>query len=225
MWISEVFSSVQGEGRYAGVPSGFIRTSGCNLRCRFCDTPYTSWSPEGSERSLESLIAQVRRFDCAHVVLTGGEPMLVPDLVPLSQELRILGLVVTVETAGTVMQEVAANLMSISPKLSNSIPIGTNWEQRHRDRQHRPEVIKRLTSAYDYQFKFVVADAADVDEVEAYLEQFPEVSPERIYLMPEGTDREVIASRMAWLEQAAGKRGWQVSPRLHIELFGNARGT
>jgi 7-carboxy-7-deazaguanine synthase len=225
MWISEVFSSVQGEGRYAGVPSGFIRISGCNLRCRFCDTPYTSWKPEGTERSLESLIDEIRRFDCEHVVLTGGEPMLVPELALLSRELRALGYVVTIETAGTVVQEVDADLMSISPKLSNSVPVGTSWEQRHRDRQHRPGVIERLTDRHDYQFKFVIAEPADVAEVETYLEQFPRLLPEKIYLMPEGTDREVIASRMEWLQEAAGERGWQVSPRLHIELFGNTRGT
>lgn len=225
MWISEVFCSIQGEGRYVGVPSGFIRTSGCNLRCVFCDTPYTSWEPEGAERTLESLLEEVSAYRCSHIVLTGGEPMLVPDLVPLSRSLQSAGFVVTVETAGTVFREVAADLMSISPKLSNSIPWGTDWEQRHRDRQDRPRVIEQLTKQYDYQFKFVIDAPDDVVEVDRYVARFPHLDPEKIYLMPLGTEQEVISSKTAWLQEEAVLRGWRVTPRLHIELFGNTRGT
>lgn len=225
MWISEVFQSVQGEGRYVGVPSGFIRTSGCNLRCVFCDTPYTSWRPEGREWSIDSLLEEVNGYRCSHLVLTGGEPMLVPDLVPLSRAAQTAGFVVTVETAGTVSREVAADLMSISPKLSNSVPTGTNWERRHRDRQDRPEVIEHLTGEYDYQFKFVIGSPGDILEAERYVERFPHLQGDKIYLMPLGTEREEIAARMEWLPDEASRRGWQVSPRLHIELFGNQRGT
>lgn len=225
MWISEVFQSVQGEGRYVGVPSGFIRTSGCNLRCVFCDTPYTSWNPEGDERSLEDLITEVANFTCDHMVLTGGEPLLVPEMARLTRELKDRGFVITIETAGTVLQDVSADLMSISPKLSNSIPIGTRWELRHRQRRDRPEVIERLTTNFDYQFKFVIDQPSDIAEVEAYLTRFPHLSEKKIYLMPQGTDRESLQTRMEWLQDEAEQRGWNVSPRLHIELFGNTRGT
>lgn len=225
MWISEVFESIQGEGRYVGVPSGFIRTSGCNLRCVFCDTPYTSWRPEGEERSIDSLLAQVSQFNARHMVLTGGEPLLVPDMVPLTQELKRAGFTITVETAGTVSRSVAADLMSISPKLSNSIPRGTAWERRHDQRRHRPDVIHDLVDRYDAQFKFVIDAPHDIHEVEEYLAEFPEVRGDQIYLMPQGISAGELAEKLDWLKIAAQERSWQVSPRLHIELFGNTRGT
>jgi len=225
MWISEVFESVQGEGRYLGVPSGFIRTSGCNLRCWFCDTPYTSWNPEGEERSLESLLTEVSTYTATHMVLTGGEPFLTPEIIPLSQRLRDRGITITIETAGTVFREVAADLISISPKRSNSTPRGTSWEQRHDARRHRPDVIRQLTTTYDYQFKFVIDQPGDIQDVKHYLSEFEHVQPEHVYLMPQGTELEKLQEKMDWLKVEAARYGWQVSPRLHIELFGNRRGT
>ncbi len=125
MRISEIFYSVQGEGVFTGVPSVFVRTSGCNLRCSWCDTPYTSWKPEGSDASIDAIVESVTAFPAAkHVVITGGEPMIAPGLVELSERFRALGLHITVETAGTVFAPVACDLMSISPKLANSTPEG-----------------------------------------------------------------------------------------------------
>jgi len=226
MWISEVFESVQGEGRYVGVPSGFLRTSGCNLRCVFCDTPYTSWTPEGSEQSLDQLLEQIDAMTARHIVLTGGEPLLTPEMIPLTRELKNRHLVITIETAGTVHRpEVIADLMSISPKLTNSIPYGTRWEQRHDNRRHRPDVIRQLTTEYDYQFKFVIDRIGDLDEVERYLDEFPHLDSNKVYLMPQGIEMPVIQPKLPWLREEATRRGWQVTPRLHIELFGNTRGT
>ena len=80
MLISEIFHSLQGEGELAGVPSVFVRTAGCNLRCTWCDTPYSSWSPEGTQMGVAEIVAEVSRHPARHVVLTGGEPMLAPEL-------------------------------------------------------------------------------------------------------------------------------------------------
>ncbi|MCA8995673.1 MAG: 7-carboxy-7-deazaguanine synthase QueE [Planctomycetaceae bacterium] len=225
MWISEIFESVQGEGRWVGVPSGFIRTSGCNLRCVFCDTPYTSWEPEGTECSIEELLGQISGYRAEHMVLTGGEPMLVPELVPLTQELKRRNWTITIETAGTVFRPVVSDLMSISPKLKNSIPVGTSWETRHDQRRHRPAIIRQLIQEYDYQLKFVIDQREDLTEVEVYLSEFPEIRSENVYLMPQGTEQSELASKLEWLRDEAANRGWQVTPRLHIELFGNTRGT
>ena len=127
MRIAEIFYSVQGEGSLVGVPSVFVRTSGCNLRCSWCDTPYTSWNPEGEDLTVEEILARADRFPAArHVVLTGGEPMIAPGIVELSQRFRELGLHITIETAGTVFAPVACDLMSISPKLANSTPEGVS---------------------------------------------------------------------------------------------------
>src|SRR5882724_5942331 len=76
MKIAEIFHSIQGEGVLVGVPSVFVRTSGCNLRCTWCDTPYTSWQPEGEERGIESIVEEVNGYGASHVVVTGGEPMI-----------------------------------------------------------------------------------------------------------------------------------------------------
>ncbi|HUB33862.1 MAG TPA: 7-carboxy-7-deazaguanine synthase QueE, partial [Bryobacteraceae bacterium] len=118
MRIAELFYSLQGEGSLVGVPSVFIRTTGCNLRCSWCDTPYTSWQPEGTDWSLRQILAEVRAHPARHAVVTGGEPMIQPEIIPLTEQLRAAGLHITVETAGTVFQPVACDLMSISPKLA-----------------------------------------------------------------------------------------------------------
>jgi 7-carboxy-7-deazaguanine synthase len=224
MRIAEIFHSIQGEGRYTGTPSVFVRTSGCNLRCWFCDTPYTSWNPEGDTLSVEAIVAEVQKYDCEHVVLTGGEPMLVPELVDLSRELKHRGHFVTVETAGTVDLPVVADLMSISPKLGNSTPIGDNWSARHDQRRDAPDVIERLIRDYPYQLKFVIDRPVDVAEVEAWVARFLGVTNENVYLMPQATTSDSLKQMTPWVQQAATARGWQFSPRLHVELYGAQRG-
>src|SRR3954469_7526374 len=102
MFVAEIFYSLQGEGILTGVPSVFVRTSGCNLRCTWCDTPYTSWHPEGNERSNDQIVAAVVGYGAAHVVVTGGEPMIAPEIVALTERLHDVGLHITIETAGTI---------------------------------------------------------------------------------------------------------------------------
>ena len=226
MWISEVFGSIQGEGLYSGTPSAFVRTSGCNLRCWFCDTPETSWRPRGTHREWETLVEDVEALGCPHVVVTGGEPMLQPGVVPLTRALSERGYVVTIETAGTVDAEVTADLMSISPKLGNSTPIDDPvWKSRHEENRDAPQVIRRWLEAFDYQLKFVVDHPDDVLEIDRYVERFDGVESGRIWLMPQAVTGEQIAERASWIREAAASRGWRVSPRLHIELWGNRPGT
>src|SRR4051812_39944646 len=137
MKVAEIFHSVQGEGSLLGMPSVFVRTSGCNLRCSWCDTPYTSWRPEGDILSTAEVLERVCNYRCRHVVLTGGEPMIAPELPSLTEALRTEGLHITIETAGTVEAPVTCDLMSISPKLSNSVPHAIDngrWAERHEQR-------------------------------------------------------------------------------------------
>lgn len=227
--IAEIFRSVQGEGLWAGTPSVFVRVSGCNLRCVWCDTPYASWSPEGPHMDVDAIVARVDelRDGAEHVVLTGGEPMLFDAIVPLAQRLKDAGFVITVETAGTVWQDLPCDLMSISPKLANSVPSGDAlWSRRHDSMRIRPEVLEALVTAYPYQFKFVVTNPFfEVGEIEEVLRSLPPLDPSRILLMPEGTDVETLRARMPEVERRARDQGWGVSPRLHIEMFGNTRGT
>ena len=233
--ISETFYSVQGEGKLTGVPSFFIRVSGCNLRCGWCDTPYASWAPEGSPRTLDGLVAEARATPARHVVLTGGEPMMFPLIGPLSRALRGAGMHITVETAGTIHRppaELACDLMSISPKLANSTPAAGDprdpsgaWRQRHEERRINLESLRALAGEYpERQLKFVVASPADLAEIEALLARLNGWSPGDVLLMPEGV-ASPSADTKAWLVGECLRRGWRYCPRLHIELFGNTRRT
>ncbi|MDP6055020.1 MAG: 7-carboxy-7-deazaguanine synthase QueE, partial [Candidatus Latescibacteria bacterium] len=144
MKISEIFYSIQGEGALVGMPSVFIRTSGCNLRCRWCDTPYTSWSPEGDEMTVENILGVVEDYAATHVVITGGEPMLMKEMPDLTRRLKDCGYHITIETAATVYQQVACDLASLSPKLSNSTPWkdeGGKYAKKHERLRLNVEVL------------------------------------------------------------------------------------
>ena len=222
MKIAEIFYSLQGEGSLIGVPSIFVRTSGCNLRCSWCDTPYTSWHPEGTEFSLDEILGQVEAYPARYVVVTGGEPMIAPEIVSLTERLRERGLHITIETAGTVFTPVACDLMSISPKLANSTPEGS-WAGQHDRLRFQPEVLRRLMETYEYQLKFVVAGPGDLDEIGRMLDQI-RGDRSKVILMPEGIEASTLRERGLWLAEIARREGFRFSPRLHIELWGNRRG-
>ncbi len=229
MRIAEIFKSLQGEGLLTGTPSVFVRVSGCNLRCRFCDTPFASWWPEGEELTIDRIVARVAELGEKHLVLTGGEPMIFAESVELTQRLRALGRHITIETAGTRYLPVTADLMSISPKLSNSTPdasVDTAWAGRHEARRHAPEVVRRLVAEYPYQIKFVVDSLEDCREVEKYLAQFPEIDRDRVLLMPMGTEPPRLAETAVWLEPYCNQHGLRFCPRRQVEWFGGVlRGT
>lgn len=228
MRIAELFSSPQGEGFLTGTPSVFVRASGCNLRCWFCDTPYASWQPEGENLSVDEIVAQVEQYECRHVVITGGEPMVFEDLVPLSERIGRLGRHITIETAGTRYLPVRCDLMSVSPKLSNSGPDPRkheDWARRHEQRRHAPEVVRRLVAEYVYQLKFVVDEPDDCREVEQYLAELPEIDRSHVMLMPQGIDTYHLAEKARWLEPYCAAHGLQYCARRHIEWFGPGRGT
>ena len=233
MQIAEIFRSLQGEGRLTGTDSLFVRFSGCNLRCHFCDTRYASWSPEGENLSLDEVLARLARLDrpgdarAGHAVVTGGEPMLFAEVVPLCAALRSQGRHITIETAGTLYRPVACDLMSISPKLAHSTPTPREspaWAVRHETARHAPRIIRRLLAEYDYQLKFVAHRPQDCREVEAYLAEFPEVDRGRVWLMPEGVTAAELAERAQWLEPYCATAGLHFCPRRQIEWFGARRG-
>jgi len=224
--IAEIFFSVQGEGALVGTPSVFVRTSGCNLRCVWCDTPYASWRPEGPEWPLPAILSDVLRYGCRHVVVTGGEPMIAPEMVPLTQALARAGRHITIETAGTVYAPVVCHLMSISPKLANSTPGEREagaWAAQHERLRIQPEILKRLMRAFHYQLKFVVTTPEDLPEIKALLERIA-ADPADVILMPEGTEAAVLRERSLWLVETCKQEGFRYSPRLHIDLYGNRRG-
>ncbi|WP_321474733.1 7-carboxy-7-deazaguanine synthase QueE [uncultured Paludibaculum sp.] len=227
MRISEIFTTIQGEGLLTGVPSLFIRVSGCNLRCVWCDTPYTSWQPEGEEMELAALLRHVEAEPVyRHIVLTGGEPMLFGEVVELTAALRAMDRHITVETAGTVWQPVECDLMSISPKLRNSTPWdreGGRYAASHERLRYRPDVLSRLVTEYDYQLKFVVTEPGDLEEIRKIASAL-HAKPERVLLMPEGISADRLHERAAWLVELCKENGYRFCPRLHVLLYGNRRG-
>lgn len=235
--IAETFTSLQGEGKLVGVPSWFVRLSGCNLRCAWCDTPYASWRPEGQSRGVEDLVAEARASGVGHAVVTGGEPMMFEAVTALTAALAQAGLHVTIETAGTIDRPVTAHLMSLSPKLANSTPTrvqavtlggapaDAHWSERHEARRLSVPVLQALLDAHvERQLKFVVQTPADLAEIDTLLARLRGWSPEDVLLMPEGVTPP-NAQTKRWLADECLRRRWRYTPRLHIDLFGNRRGT
>jgi 7-carboxy-7-deazaguanine synthase len=228
MKIADLFFSIQGEGVLMGVPSIFVRTSGCNLLCSWCDTEYTSWQPEGAHYSIADIMERVTAFPAKHVVVTGGEPLIAEEIEELCAALREKKYHITIETAATVFKPLACDLASLSPKLSNSTPWqreGGRFAERHEKRRLQLDVIAAFMRHSDYQLKFVIDAPPDIDEVQDILARLPDVDRGKVLLMPQGVTREELAKRGPWLADVCKEQGFRYCPRLHIELYGNRRGT
>lgn len=229
MKLSELFYSVQGEGKLLGVPSVFVRASGCNLRCVWCDTPYTSWEPEGDNVVVDEIVRRVLEFPARHVVVTGGEPMIMPDIANLCAAMKAAGLHITIETAATVFQPVKVDLASLSPKLSNSTPHsrdGGKFAAMHdRQRLNIPVIQNFIDTSPEFQLKFVVSAESDLAEIEAILSRLKNWSPADVQLMPEGIDSVTLTARAGWIAEVCKRTGFRFCPRLHVMLYGHTRGT
>jgi 7-carboxy-7-deazaguanine synthase len=226
--ISEIFYSIQGEGRLLGVPSVFIRTSGCNLRCVWCDTPYTSWRPEGRGWNVKAILREVHKYPAHHVVVTGGEPLLAPEIEELAKELKRAGAHITIETAATIFKPVACDLISLSPKLAHSTP----WKREmgkfakmHEAQRLNFGVMQEFLDGYDYQLKFVVDRRQDFTEIRDLLDQLVGVDRARVLVMAQGKTSEEVRRKAKWIVELCKEYGYGFTPRLHIDLFGNRRGT
>ena len=228
MRIAEIFHSVQGEGRLIGVPSVFIRTSGCNLRCEWCDTPYTSWRPQGNSWEIDKILREVRNYSSRFVVITGGEPLLAEEIEELTDALKKTGSHITIETAATIFRPVVCDLISMSPKLANSTPrkkAGGKFAKMHEARRLNFPVMQRFLDKYDCQLKFVVDRPADFDEVGEILAALKNVDSDHVLVMAQGKTAHQIRSKAKWIVEGCKKHGYGYTPRLHIDLYGNRRGT
>jgi 7-carboxy-7-deazaguanine synthase len=240
MKVSEIFYSIQGEGKRSGVPSFFIRTNNCNLRCMFtstnlCDTPYTSWTPEDKknigELSVEKLLAEYLKHNVRDAVITGGEPTLqTEELTLLCKELKDLNAYITVETNGTIYGDFInyTDLLSISPKLSSSTPFDTKFEKMHTQNRINIEVLKKYNELnaegkFDIQWKFVYCNEKDIKEIKELQESLG-IPDDKIYLMPEGITEDDIKERRIETVEMCKKHGYNFTDRLHIIIWGNKRG-
>ena len=234
MKINEIFYSIQGEGKLAGVPSIFIRTTGCNLRCTWCDSPSTSWEPVGHALDINQVLDRVSDFASTYVVLTGGEPMIAQGVEELTRRLKEGGYHLTIETAATVWKDVVCDLASISPKLGSSTPWAcTIWCENgfshqadaHEEHRLNLDTIRRFMAMPDYQLKFVVDAPEDLTEIDSILVRLAPVEPANVLLVPQGVTQEEFASRGRWVAELCKQRGFRFCPRLQISLYGNTPGT
>ena len=232
MRVTELFESLQGEGIYVGTPSVFIRLAGCPLRCRWCDTKY-AWAYDGGiDYTLGDLMAQVERWSCRSVVVTGGEPLVGPDrsaradLVDLTHRLRALNKHITIETSGLAfVPNLACDLMSISPKLGNAMPGEPGLAAVHQRVRCDPKAVAALMEAYSCQLKFVVDAGEDIAEIHTLLGQLPAIANERILLMPQATTRAELVAKGPLVASLCRETGFRFGPRLHVLLWDNQRCT
>ena len=223
--VAEVFGpTFQGEGPSVGRRAGFVRLGRCNLDCSWCDTPYTwDWSrydpaEELRHEPVAAVLVQLEAMGPDIVVVTGGEPLLQQRrLVALLEGCAARGWPVEIETNGTIVpDERLAGLVgqwNVSPKLANS---GISMETRI-----RPDALAALRATGRAVFKFVVAEPAELDEVGALVEAH---GLEPVWIMPEGTDPGTLLDRARGLADPVLRRGWNLTPRLHVLLWGDQRG-
>ncbi|MEN6385256.1 MAG: 7-carboxy-7-deazaguanine synthase QueE [Phycisphaerales bacterium] len=216
--ISEIFYSLQGEGFLAGVPSILIRVAGCPLRCKFCDTTYASNAKEGKKLSISQILKQIKKYPTKYVVITGGEPMVCPQLPLLCNALKKYH--ITVETSGIkYVPGLKCDLMSISPKLSNAY-----FKPSDRSKYLKIEEIQKFITKYDYQFKFVIEKEKDIKEVQQTLKKLKNVNLSKVMLMPQAKNPADYLKRSYLVSRLCKKLGFAFSPRLHIMLWGNKKG-
>lgn len=153
MRISEIYRSLQGESTYAGLPCTFVRTAGCSLRCRYCDTGYALPFHSGEEMPLETVLELVKQLGADLVEVTGGEPLEEPETPALCERLLALGAVVLIETSGAFAIEAlpagVIRIMDIKTP-SSRMQSRNRWEN-----------LAHLTERDE--IKFVISDRADFD--------------------------------------------------------------
>ncbi len=242
--INELFESLQGEGTLAGVPSIFIRTSGCNLRCWFCDSYHTSWEPTHAWMSLDEIVEAVSEFTASHVVLTGGEPLIHEESFTLIERLSAAGYHITVETNGTIAPppETPIDLASISPKLASSTPTPerppagsddadaaatAGWQERHEAARIDTDALGSFIERFPFQLKFVLTGREDLPEIESLVERLraessAAIADTDILLMPEGQTRDQLEATRREVADLAVETGYRYTPRLHVDLWNDA---
>ena len=184
--------------------------------------------------SVASILTETEAWPAArHVVLTGGEPMIARGIHELASAFRDRGFHITIETAATIAPDgIACDLASLSPKLRHATPlsgeIDTAWIDKHERLRYHPEILRQWADQRtgEVQYKFVVTSSADLTEI-TELFHAAKIQPEahRVLLMPEGRTTDELRERQKWLVDVCKASGYRYCQRLHLELFGNTRGT
>jgi len=226
MVINQIFYSLQGEGFLAGVPSVFIRMAGCPLRCRWCDTKYAWDTTAGKNYSIEDIVRTVGQWPSKFVIITGGEPMINHHLPELTRQLKSCDKHITIETAGIVfVPAIACDLMSISPKLSNSAPVDAELDAAHERNRLNISTLTELIDNYQYQLKFVVESARDLPEIQKTIEKIGNVDSAKVMLMPQAVTKEKFLTTAPMVADMCKRSGFAFGQRLQVLLWNNEIGT
>ena len=240
--LGETYTCLQGEGKYMGIPHILIRVTGCRLRCQFsnsfCDTPYASWKPEKGKYTLNDIVKVYKdNPQIKHTMITGGGPTLYKKLL---QELCIIGKkynhIITIETEGSEFVQTVGDLISLSPKLSNSTPRPGTWmpfanrevtendKLSHEKWRKNYDAMRQLIYSHpDYQLKPVISNLSELSEVKE-LQKILDIPNEKVWLMPEGLEEEQLKKRRVWLMELCTELGYNYAERLHIIAYGDKRG-
>ena len=214
--ISEIFYSIQGEGLLAGRPSVFIRLAGCPLRCKFCDTNYALDSSAGKKMTIAEIKKRIEKYKPEYIVITGGEPMICPNLPLLCESLKNYH--ITIETSGVkFLPGLKCGLMSISPKLSNAY-----FNKSDNKKYLKIDQLKKLIKEYDYQLKFVVEKTKDIAEVKQILKSLKTVDRSKVLLMPQAKNLSQYLNRSPLAARLCKENGFTFSPRLQL-IFGEIK--
>lgn len=209
----------------AGVPSIFVRLAGCPLRCRWCDTKYAWDATSGRSYNIAKIVHAIRRWPCRFMVITGGEPMINPELTQLVSQLKDLGKHITIETAGVeFIPGLPCDLMSISPKLSNSTPTDTAIASMHEKSRLNIAALRNLVDSYHYQIKFVVNFPADLDEISQILKKVGNINLEEVMLMPQAATKDELLAKSPMVAKMCKRIGFAFCQRLQLLLWSNERG-
>ena len=240
--INELYTCLQGEGKLTGVPHILIRVSGCRLRCQFansfCDTPYSSWGPEKGKFTYEDIFEfYMNNRHIKHTMITGGGPTLHRNmLVELCHLAKEFDHYITIETEGSESVGTMADLISLSPKLSNSTPRPGTWmpylnrevtekdKEKHEKWRCNYDAMMNLIDLHpDYQLKPVISNEEDLQEVKE-LQKILDIPNEKVYLMPEGLEPKQLNERRRWLMDLCVREGYNFTDRLHLIAYGDTRG-
>lgn len=221
MNVAEVFKSIQCEGILTGRVSVFIRLAGCNLNCYWCDEKQSNNIEQSNEISILELLQTVSKYNCNDIVITGGEPLIAKDIVELTKILKENNYTIIVETNGTVIKDIKADLVSLSPKLGNSEPTPFIAKYLyHRNNRINIEALQYYNENYNCQLKFVVENDSDFEEIESILEK-SEISDMRsVLIMPLASTRDQLLKAQSKIVSQCIKYGYRFTTRLQLLIWG-----